>query len=556
MILRPIHREPLLFLVLILLGSISPIATHLLTEATLKRYIVYSLCINTFEAYLICCLLQYVSNRRVRIVIKTVLYIVYGIFALVKSGCPAILKERFDIDHLLLMLETNSTEATGFFKTYMNFKAVEVWCVILLAIAYIAMMIRHIRKKGGLSPILRTMTAAIVAIMLAGGAVMAYDLSKGLIMSSEEKRISGYDLAKHYYADPLFSSLDLYQDYQFIFQGIGKWEALQQKALIRPLQTDSTRDFHIVVVIGESFIRDHSSLYGYPLPTNPLLQKERDKGNLIVFDDMTSPANLTTSSIRNTLNLNDMSSGEEWSDGIYFPALLKRGGWKVYHYDNQTIDKTKDAGLGRVLFSDFNVAHVLDGRSDRSFPLDMPYVGYTEEKLRRHEEGKSLVIYHLLGQHFPARMYYDGEAVFTPADIKKSGLSAEERQEIADYDNATLYNDRVVARILDSWRGKRAVVFYFSDHGESLPDSGSTKARVSSRATDRNVVRQQFHIPFMVWISDSFKRDYPELGADLERASHRPGTTDRLGWMILGISGIRGEYYHAERDQSSSRYRP
>ena len=39
----------------------------------------------------------------------------------------------------------------------------------------------------------------------------------------------------------------------------------------------------VVFVIGESFIKWHSSLYGYRLPTSPVLDEELRRGRLAVF---------------------------------------------------------------------------------------------------------------------------------------------------------------------------------------------------------------------------------------------------------------------------------
>lgn len=51
---------------------------------------------------------------------------------------------------------------------------------------------------------------------------------------------------------------------------------------------------NVVYVIGESYIKCHSQLYGYYLPTTPNLYQEKKKGNLFVFDNVVSPFNRTT----------------------------------------------------------------------------------------------------------------------------------------------------------------------------------------------------------------------------------------------------------------------
>ena len=54
--------------------------------------------------------------------------------------------------------------------------------------------------------------------------------------------------------------------------------AIHDKLFLKKLE-----NIDIVVVIGESFNKYHSSLYGYSHNTNPNLLEERRKGNLYVF---------------------------------------------------------------------------------------------------------------------------------------------------------------------------------------------------------------------------------------------------------------------------------
>ena len=59
----------------------------------------------------------------------------------------------------------------------------------------------------------------------------------------------------------------------------------------------------------------------------------------------------------------------------------------------------------------------------------------------------------------------------------------------------------------------------------------------------------------MVWISDSFEKRYPCLAEKIRRAADRPAMLDKLGYMILGLTGARTPYYKAERDVLDSAWR-
>ena len=75
---------------------------------------------------------------------------------------------------------------------------------------------------------------------------------------------------------------------------------------------------------------------------------------------------------------------------------------------------------------------------------------------------KELYVLKLRGQHYPYYSnypeYYDR---FSKEDYQKEVLQPWMRQSIAEYDNATLYNDYVVASLIDLFKDDNAVVLYF-----------------------------------------------------------------------------------------------
>ena len=133
------------------------------------------------------------------------------------------------------------------------------------------------------------------------------------------------------------------------------WENTQRRFLSGTTRRSSEADsVNVVVIIGESFIRHHSSLYGYPLATNPHLKAEADSGRLVAFTDYISPANLTSASLRNILNLNSAGDREKWFDSVYFPLVAAKEGWRVHLYDNQVTkpEHIADVQLSAIIRSD------------------------------------------------------------------------------------------------------------------------------------------------------------------------------------------------------------
>ena len=66
----------------------------------------------------------------------------------------------------------------------------------------------------------------------------------------------------------------------------------------------------LIVVIGESYNKYHSSLYGYSLDTTPNMVEARDDSCLYVFNNVITPWNMTSNAIKNIFSLNSMSHGQ------------------------------------------------------------------------------------------------------------------------------------------------------------------------------------------------------------------------------------------------------
>lgn len=553
--LRPVAARPVFFVLTVLLGTAAPLAGQLIGGQSLKHYTLFTLSVCTVEAWLLCLLLQLLRQRVWRLAVQVLIYAYFGFFALVETGCVCLFNKVLGIDMVGLALETNPAEAGGFFEAYFSTRLLLVWLAAAAMAAATAWIAGRLCRLLRYRTAARCLVAAVLAAVMVYGLMQIVFMARGIAAMNQGQRgpVHGTrtDLTlpiQLNLADPITKTADIICEYRRIYADIDSWAELQTSVPGSPMDCDSTRDFNIALVIGESFIRSHSSLYGYALPTNPLLEKELQAGRLVLFTDMATPANLTTEVMRNVLNLNDVSSGEPWYQSIYFPALIKRAGWNVYHFDNQTVGRGSDSGISRLFYSDFNLQYTLDGVSDTVFAFDAPYARYAADRVANRKPGKSMVIYHLLGQHFPASERYEGEPHFSAADISVAGLDDSKKQLVAHYDNATLYNDAVVAGIIDSWRDSPTLLFYFSDHGEDLPDLGPVGGRVSSNPDDPAWLERQFHIPFMVWISDSFEERYPCLAEKIRRAADRPAMLDKLGYMILGLTGARTPYYKAERD--------
>lgn len=328
--------------------------------------------------------------------------------------------------------------------------------------------------------------------------------------------------------------------------------------------TETENDsLNVIYVIGESYIKYHSQLYGYPLPTTPRLKKEQEKGNLYVFDDVISAFNGTSPTMKNTFCCNSMMDNEKWYDKPFFPTIFKKSGFQVYYWDIQR----EDAAQGLWVFSMssflFNktISHIsYTATTFKKFDYDDQLINdfvNTPKKLGKH----NLVIFHLWGQHVNASERYPHNNQFnrfTTKDIKRKEpyLTESKKQDIANYDNATYYNDYVLEHIINLFRNTNSVVVYMSDHGEEIYDYRDSKGRVNAaKGQYKEYLKYQYGIPFMIWCSDTYKQRHPQIIRDINNALSKPFMTDNICQVFFHLSGLKTKYYIPKRDLISPKFK-
>lgn len=307
---------------------------------------------------------------------------------------------------------------------------------------------------------------------------------------------------------------------------------------------------NIVVIIGESYIRHHSQLYGYPLPTNPRLSQLED---LYLFDDVISPYNSTAESFRNFMTLASVDGEVPWQKAPMFPAVFRQAGYNVVFYSNQYVQtgyqSSFDASAGFMNLPSI-APHLWSHRNREKFAYDQQLLDlYEQERDALECPTHNLILYHLAGQHYPAGTKFPPEeTLFTAADIDREGLTDMQRAEIADYDNATRYNDGVVARIVDMWRERDAILLYFADHGDEVHDFRDKVGRsYDFKEAGAQAVHCQLDIPFLICVTPQYKEHHPEMVEEIAAAQHRPFMADDLPHLLMYLAGIESPWFKPER---------
>lgn len=316
----------------------------------------------------------------------------------------------------------------------------------------------------------------------------------------------------------------------------------------------------IVLVIGESFNKYHSSLYGYSLPTSPQLTEEKKHQRLIVYDNAHTPNNGTSFVLKYIFTLN--SCNKEITDKsryVLLPAVFRKAGYRVVYFDNQYTRSSGgelDYSCGYFLNPQRINNSCFNYRNQETTSYDGDFINHYKGYFLK--DNYSLNIIHLMGQHFDAgKRYPENFYKFTANDIHRDDLDEKQRRQVAEYDNATLYNDMVVKRIINEFSNIDAVVVYLSDHGEQIYDDGNDYfGRVFGSYNEPTALKNVYEIPFMIWCSDSFMIHHPQQYSAIKSSSHRYLCVDDVAYLLFDLAGIDFNYHCKERSVINEHYKP
>lgn len=542
-----------------------------ITIPELWFYALKDILIVNFIAYLCARLIVSSNNRAIRRSLKILFYFIASVQFVTFAIALILFNYGICPDLFIVIIQTNEAEASSFIKTFL---LPEIWLIIGLIISVISVIsLLEISKKYFNKALFLKEHISIIKngllFCICAGLVFTIPFLKMFLLDLRDLRTwqkenSPYhkSIENNLLVCSMYSLTFVYRT----FSQYGDWkdnQILSLKTIATTPHEIKADSLEIIFVIGESYIRSHSQLYGYSKPTAPRQLRELNHNNIVVFRDMASTAKITDFALSNILNLNSLSANEQWSDGVFFPITLNKAGWKIELFDNNAVGKNMFNFIANELLHSDLVNDSCFSKSvipqtpehDVQLVYDSFYTQDAQDAANR------LAIYHLFAQHVPFNAIpLQGCDLFKATDYKERTepwMDKDRKQLIADYDNATLANDSVMGMIYDHWRDKNAIVVYVSDHGEEVFDYHDSMGRKNrTDQTMEQYIESFFMVPATVWMSEKFMSLYPEKVEAIKRAASRPGTTDDIGHFIIGLAEISSPYYKPERDIASDRYQP
>lgn len=296
----------------------------------------------------------------------------------------------------------------------------------------------------------------------------------------------------------------------------------------------------VVVILGESVRSDQ---FFELLPKYG--SKLNNSKNTAFFKDVNSCDTITRIAVPCMITNVDHKTPQDFLNAVNVIDIFNKLNFSTYWIDNQSLlgyfDATYSmlAAVSDVVIED-KIVNVDKGRYQGHDEVLLPYVADAINKPTKNSEDKFIVI-HLLGSHWNLdQRYPDDFAFFTPTCKIKGGPIACSNQQITNsYKNSVAYGFNVLTKITELFEKENAIIFYSSDHGFSLGEGG----RIGNASPLKPI--EQISVPMMVWYSDLYKKENPNLTNNLRKRSAKKSAEkfshEYLFHSILGCSNIKSE---------------
>lgn len=260
-------------------------------------------------------------------------------------------------------------------------------------------------------------------------------------------------------------------------------------------------DVTVVLVIGETTRHDHLGLFGYDRDTTPRL---REAKGLVGFRaescDTSTRLSLACMFVRPEGILTGQGFEPDRVEEHKVFSVFRKLGFSIELFAMQS-----EVGFYQRVEPDFYKMReviVADASSSTQQVHDGLLLPEVESSLKRHADGRHLIVLHKKGSHFLYSQRYPRQF----ARWQPECLDADDRcgrtELVNAYDNSVLYGDHVMGELLARLQDRKAMVVFTSDHGESIGDG------MHFHGTPRAIAPpEQRRVPLLFWGS-------PQLLAD------------------------------------------
>ena len=538
--------------------------------------------------FLVALVPQKIWKFPLRKAVRGIIYVIAYSLAIKDTFCMVQFGNTISPSMLLLVGETTENETAEFLSTYVNLEVVfttELGWVLLALLVHIIYegvkwKVKRIKWKvesvNRIVPFAFCLLSLLLVILEWSDTITnkkcmirhfncktVGDVEKDMNLHPRvEMYLPVYRLADAFFTNHLVSlQLDRLKE------EAEKVENMTPEQLGIPSDLKESKPSNIVLIIGESFNKYHSQLYGYEKKNTPRQVKMEKSGRLVKYSDVMAPWNLTSFVFKHLMTTYCVGDEGDWCDYPLFCQLFRKAGYQVNFLTNQFLPHAKDAIYdfsGGFFINDEMLSKVqFDVRNEQTHLWDEDLLK-DYARLVAPPEGvvdtasvPSLTIFHLMGQHVNYRIRCPKQKMkFFASDYDCPQNTQKEKRNIAYYDCAVWYNDSVVGAIVDRFKNDDAIIIYFPDHGDEVYGPGSLHHCGRNHTTNitKNIAQQEYEIPMWFYCTAKYSKKHPDVVAAIRKAKNKPFMTDAMSHLLLGLAGIKCKAYRPELDLLSPQY--
>nr|WP_199001458.1 phosphoethanolamine--lipid A transferase EptA [Flavobacterium sp. ASV13] len=421
--------------------------------------VILMLVLNAFVFYLIFTLSRYVGK------FLLVLFFIINAIAVYFINTYSVIIDESMIGNIL---NTNYEESSNFFSIKLILYIIFLGILPSIYIIKVKIINETLKKFFTISSV----TLVFIAVLVFANA------TNWLWIDKNSKQLGGLAMPWSYSVNVSLFYIHKYKK--------NEKEILLPNAVIKDNQKSV-----VVLVIGESARRQNFSLYGYKKNTNPLLSKTE---NLFHFN-ANSCATYTTAGVKCILEHTN-------SDDLYeiLPNYLYRNNVEV-------IWRTSNWGEPPVHIEKYQNRDVLKKDCKEDCDYDEVLLTGLKEQILASKKNKILIVLHTSTSHGPtySKKYPPRFETFKPVCNSVELGKCSQTELLNAYDNTIVYTDYILHNVIEDLKQLKeykSTMIFVSDHGESLGEKNLYMHGVPMSFAPK----EQYEIPFIVWVSDNSKQ--------------------------------------------------
>lgn len=444
------------------INYINPNNSHYINSLHSKHYIILFFTAILFAGLITIPILF--IKKRIQIIYSILLSVFIGLPSLIECIHVLLFNSGTNSSSWYSVIGTNTNEAIEFIFDYSSIRI--IWGILLfillpLTTFYFTKRILASKLKKGF----------YILYIVGFTCVIAFNFLK-----SDSTYFKEISIVKFY---------NSYRDYRNDLKAFTFNQNCKQKILVTR-KNALQKETHIII-IGESTSKYHMEIYGYNRATTPELEKL--KNNLLLFSNVKASYAHTIESLMQVFQV---------SNDCSFIDVCNAAGAKTFWLSNQKFlgeNETMISAIANSASKKIFINPTSDNKYDEELLPEL-------DKLLQDTASRKVIFIHLMGTHLSYQDRYPKDFKhFNTPNISPFGDNADSF--INDYDNANLYNDYVVSKIIKKCASLNypSTTTYFSDHGDEVFDfrdfHGHAQVLLSQYMTD---------VPFMIYLNNSFQK--------------------------------------------------